>query len=277
MHKSKKSIFLIFIIISTIFSSCNSEKTIKENSKEIVINFFANLNLDNYDLMYKSYPNFRKVKEYWKIDDLKIKSAIINEDNTVSVIGVSNIGNILMILKEIDGNYIIIDSKGISSMFNSNIYKYCKNIGCISENDYDKEISQKCINKEIEFSVIVSKIKHKIESNFNLENNNLTNEYGRLSGYVTMKNNSRFTITGRDYEIYYHFLNSDGNVVFTKKEILNFEPIQYDQSITRDLFISNSDGFDKINIELKILSTEFIENIVSENIEGENCNVTNDL
>jgi len=180
-------------------------------------------------------------------------------------------------LKNKDGKYIITDSKGLASVFNSPIYKYCKKIGCIGTSDYDKDISQICSDKQEDFNSLVYKVKNNIESNFTIQNNNLTINYGYVSGNVTVKNNSRFSIIGRTYEIYYHFLNSSGQIVYTKKEMANYQTIPYGQSITENLFESNSDGFSKIKVELKIISTDFIEEIIAENIEGNNCNVTSDF
>jgi hypothetical protein len=57
----------------------------------------------------------------------------------------------------------------------------------------------------------------------------------------------------------------------------NYQTIPFGQSVTEHLFESNSDGFSKIKVELKIISTDFIEEIIAENIEGNNCNVTSDF
>lgn len=265
---------LLLILISILFCSCESDKTRIEKSEEIVKSFVANLALDNYDLLYKYYPEFQKVKKYWKIDDFKIISTTIDEDKSVSIIGTSKIGNILFNLENEDGKYIIKNSKGLASVFNTPIYKYCKKIGCIGTSNYDKDISQICSVKQDDFNNYVLKIKNNIESNFTIQNSNLTLNYGYVSGNATLKNNSRFSIIGSNYEIYYHFLNSNDQIVFTKKETINIETIPYGQSITKTIFETNADGFDKIKVELKIISTDFIENIIAENIEGSNCNVT---
>lgn len=274
---NRKSILLLAILFTSLFISCESDKTRKEKSEEIVKSFVANLTLDNYDLLYKYYPDFQKVKRYWKIDDFKITSTTIDEDKSVSIIGTSKLGNILFNLKNKDGKYVITDSKGLASVFNSPIYKYCKKIGCIGTSDYDKDISQICSDKQDDFNTLVYKVKNNIESNFTIQNNNLEINYGYVSGNVTVKNNSRFSIIGRNYEIYYHFLNSSGQIVYTKKEMANYQTIPFGQSVTEHLFESNSDGFSKIKVELKIISTDFIEEIIAENIEGNNCNVTSDF
>ena len=273
----RKIFLLLSIICSLTFVSCESNKSIIEKCNETVKTFVANISLDNYDLLYKSYPTFKQMKRYWKIKDFKIENSSIDNDKTVTIIGTCSQGNVMFLMKKVSGSYVITNSKGLSSAFNTPIYKFCKEIGCIGIDSYDTDLSQICSNKEDDFNRIVYRVKNNIETNFLLKNNNLSSSYGYLSGDVTMKNYSRFTIPGYSYEIYYHFLNSSGNIVFTKKETLNYESIQYGQSITKSLYESNSSGFSKINVELKLTSTDFIERVVSENIKGNNCAVSTDF
>jgi hypothetical protein len=269
---------LILSILSLVFYSCESDKSRIEKCNEIVKTFVANLPLDNYEVLYKNYPDFRKVKSYWKLNDFKITNTTIDDDKTVSIIGVSEqLGNILFNLKKVKGKYLIINSKGLASVFNTSLYKYCKKIGCIGVNDYDKDISQICSDKENEFESLVYRIKKNIEQNVMVQNNNLSNNFGYVSGEVTIKNYSRFSIPGRTYEIYFHFLNYNDDIVFTKKEILNYESIQYGQSVTHRLFESSRGNFEKIKAELKLTSTDFVKEIIAENITGSNCEVGNDL
>ena len=277
MKKIQIKTFLLLLFVS-LFYSCETEKSKKDKCEEIVKTFIANLPLDNYEVLYKKYPDFQKVKRYWKVNDFKITSTSIDDDGSVSVIGTSEqLGNILFNLKKDNGKYIIINSKGLASVFNTPIYKYCKKIGCIGINNYDKDISQICSEKEMEFNALVYKIKNNIEQNVMVQNNNLTYNYGYVSGDVTVKNHSRFSIPGRYYELYFHFLNSNGDIVFTKKEILNYQSIGYGQSVTHHLFESSNGNFSKIKAQLKLTSTDFIENIIAENVQGSNCTADNDL
>lgn len=261
----------IFIFIVTLFNSCDTDKTKKDKSEEVVKNFVANLALDNYDLLYTYYPNFKKVKSYWRLDDFKITSTIINDDNSISIIGTSENGNIMFKIEKEGGKYKIIESKGVASVFNAPIYKYCKKIGCIGSNDYDKDISQICTDKQDEFNQFVNKVKTDIESNFDMQNNNLKLNYGYLSGNVTVRNNSRFSILGGTYKIYYHFLNTSGKIGYTLEESSNYQNILYGQSITQNIFESNLSGYSKIQVEIKIISNNFIEKIIADNADGKNC------
>lgn len=269
---------LIVIVLSFSLCSCETDKSRMDKCNEVVNTFIANLPLDNYEILYKIYPEFQKVKKYWKVNEFKITNITIDEEKTVSVIGVSEqLGNLLFNLKKVKGKYQITDSKGLASVFNTSLYKYCKKIGCIGVNDYDKDIFQICSEREEEFKSLIYKIKNNIQQNVIVQNNNLSNKYGYVSGDVTVKNYSRFSIPGQNYELYFHFLNYNGDIVYTKKEMFNYESIPYGQSVTRHLFESGSGNFDMIKAELKLTTTDFIEEIIAENIVGANCQAEHDF
>lgn len=262
------------LILITLYS-CESDKAKIEDAKEVVNRFVTNLQFDNSTILYKTYPNFKKIKRYWVLKDFIITSATIDEDQVISIVGTSShLGNILFIVKKIDGNYIIEDSKGISSVFNSPIYKYCRALGCFGFNIYDKDISQICSQKEEEFGFLVQKTKRNIEENVVVQSSNVTYKFGGyLSGELTLKNNSHYNIPGGDYEIYYHFLNSSGDVVFTKKEQSNFKSIPAGESLSLYLIETGSNSYDDFRTEIKLTSTDFIESTIAENIKGANCQI----
>lgn len=269
---NKNTIFAtVLVICLTGLLSCETDKSRTEKCDNIIQSFIGNLSLDNYDQLNKYYPDFSRIKRYWKAQDFKIQNTTIDDEKTVSVFGSSSQGNIMFILQQKNGNYVITKSKGLSSVFQSNLYKYCKAIGCVGEKSYDADLSELCSEKESEFNALVYKIKSEIESNFIIKNNNLSNNYGYVSGDVTTKNNSRFTIPADSYEIYYSFKNSNGYVVFTKKQEFTLRTIAYGQSITEQLFESNTRNFASIDVELKIISTDFIERVIAEHIKGANC------
>ena len=88
-----------------------------------------NLLFDNYDTMYNLYPSFKNVKTYWKLNDFHVTSATLN-NNSITVLGKSSDTEVFFEIEKLNGKYIIIKSKGLSSDFGSNLYKYCKRIGC---------------------------------------------------------------------------------------------------------------------------------------------------
>lgn len=274
----KISYLTILIASSAIFCSCETDEARKEKCNEIVNAFMANLPLDNYEMLYKYYPSFKTVEKYWKYDKFKIESTTIDETKAASVICSTESGSVFFKLEKVDGSYIITKSKGLSAAFNTPLYKYCKKIGCIGPNDYDGEITQICKDKEVDFKILVSKAKESIESNFMIENNNLKISDGGfgstyVNGEITVKNNSRFSIPAWKYEMYFHFVNSKGKTVFTETDKSNFENIPFGQSLTKRLLVNepSSGAFRKINVELKLTSTSFIEEIIAEHITGDNC------
>ncbi len=261
---------LIIIAIALILSSCETREGKINRSKETVMSFVTNLSFDNYDLMYKSYPYFRDVKTYWKLKDFNITSAVLNED-VVTIVGKSENIEVLFEVKKINGIYIITRSKGLSSDFNSNLYKYSKKIGCISQNIYDVEISRISKENEFEFNQLVKTIKDRIEESVIMENHTITKSYGWARGDITLKNYSRFTIPGSSYNLYVYYTDRKGNTLFTSKQSLNFESIPFGQSKTIRVFESNSSSFQKVGVNLKIINTKFIEDIIGEYAEGRNC------
>jgi hypothetical protein len=266
----KMNNILKIITIAIILSSCETKETKINSSKEVVLSFVTNLSFDNYDLMLSSYPSFRDIETYWKLKDFNISSTILN-NNIVTVVGKSENIDVLFDVEKIDGKYIITKSKGLSSHFNSNLYKFSKKIGCIGQNHYDAEISRICKNNEYRFNQLVRSIKSTIEESVIMENHTVTKNYGWASGDITLKNYSRFTIPGFSYNLYVVYTDSKGNTLFTSKERMNFQSIPFGQSKTISVFESNSRSFQKVGINLKIINTEFIEEIIGEYAEGRNC------
>ncbi len=268
--------FILTTILLAGLCSCETDESRIEKCNSVVNTFMANLPLDNYDILFKNYPNFKEIGTYWKFTDYKIENTSIDEDKSVSIICSTDRGKIFFNLEKIDNRYVIKNSKGLSSAFDTPLYKFCKKIGCLSLGDYDTDISRICGEKEAEFEQIINSAKANIESNVNIANNNLTINYGYVTGDITVKNSSRFTIPRGTYELYYHFLNSNGKVVFTKNEILNFDNIPFGQSVTHHLFQQTTGNFYKVRAEIKLTSTTFIEDIISEHIQGSNCRTNGD-
>jgi hypothetical protein len=120
--------FSFILIFSSCLFWCETDNSRIVTCSEIVKTFLSNLPLDNYDMLFKYYPNFSKIKHYWKINDFRIENTSIDDEKTVSIIGTSSQGNIMFILKKLNANYVIINSKGLASVFNSSLYNYCKEI-----------------------------------------------------------------------------------------------------------------------------------------------------
>jgi hypothetical protein len=226
--------------------------------------------------MYKLYPNFKDVHEYWKLNDFDIVSSALN-DKTVTVIGRSENFEVLFEVEKIEGKYIITKSKGLSSDFNSNLYKFCKNIGCIGLRNYDVEISKICKENKLKFNQLVKTIKNKIEENVIIENHTVRKQYDWASGDITFKNFSRFTIPEYVYKLYVEYSDNNGNILFTSEDIENYKSIPFGQSRTISVLELNIPSFKKIGVKLNITNTTFIEEIIGEYAEGKNCEYSDNL
>ena len=273
--KIKITVFVCGIIL--ILSSCETKESKINSAKEVVMTFMNNLLFDNYDTMYDLYPSFKNVKTYWKLNDFHITNATLN-NNLITVIGKSYDTELFFEIEKLNGKYIIIKSKGLSSDFGSNLYKYCKRIGCIRSNSYDEEISKICIEKRYQFNELIRSIKEKIENNFGMLNHNVTkSSYGSVSGEITVKNNSRFTIPKYSYHLYINYCDNKGDILFTSEETLNYESIPSGQNKTIHVFELNGNSFQKIGVSLKIINAVFIEEIIAEYAEGNNCIYSDNL
>lgn len=262
----------------TLFFNCENEEQKKEKAQDVVKALIANLQVDNYESVYELYPSFKNLTgKYWKYKSIQITSTSLKDDGSVELFANSENGNqLFFVLKKVDANYKISKSKGLSSYFNSNIYKYCKNIGCIGINDSDLDVDKICTDNERGFNIIVNKIKNKIQNNTVLENHTLRKNGGYgvpfyVSGDITIKNYSRFSIPAYSYDIYIKFLNNKDDVLFEYKHYNNFSNIPFNSSDTYHVMKDVDKTFKKVSIELRVLKTNFIEELVGAYAEGSRC------
>lgn len=267
---------ILFLVVILLFG-CETEEQKKEKAQEVVKSFVSNLQFDNYETLYEYYPTFRDVETYWKFNSLNITSTILNSDGKVIIIGETDTSKqVFFELVKFDGNYRITKSKGLSSYYDSNLYKYCKKIGCIGMNEFDSDINRICKENKYDFEALVNSIKYKIENKTRIESNTLKGNFGYgydyVSGEITIKNYSRHSIIGSSYRLYVNYLDSNDNVLFTSDESSsNYKDIGFDQSITLNIYQSIPSRFRKVNIELKLINTKFIESSIPKYAEGSNC------
>lgn len=275
---------IVFIILVSFFFSCETEEQKKKKAQEVVQALISNIQIDNYKSIYEYYPSFRElVGKYWKYSSIEITSTILKEDGTVEIFAKANSNDHLyFVLGKVNSNYMVLKSKGLSSYFNSNLYKYCKNIGCIGINEYDIDIGKICKEKESDFNFLVNRIKNKIEDNFRLENHSLRRNGGwgltpYVSGDIIVKNYSRFTIPRYSYDIYIKFLNNKDKEVYKFNYSSNFSDIPFNSSEKLHIFETVNNNYKKVGIDLVILNSSFIEDIIAEYAEGSLCNYVDNL
>lgn len=278
----KKVFFLLVIIL---FFSCETEEQKKEKAQEVVKALIANMKLENYESSLEYYPGLIKgVGNYRQFNSVNFTSTMIKPDGSIEIFAKSNSNRQLFFtLQNIDGTYKITNSKGLSNYYDSNLYNYCKNIGCFGMSNFDIDVARICKDKDAEFRRLVNSIKYKIESQTRLENQTLTKNggYGMpyyVTGNITIKNHSRFTIPGYSYKLYVNYLDANDNILFTSEESLgNFQAIGFNQSKTIHVMQNSSSKFRKVSVKVKLLNTEFIEKGITEYAKGSNCNYSDNL
>lgn len=273
-----KIIRKVFIIVTLLsLFSCESEETKLNKSKEVVKLFASSTVFNDEEKMRLYYPNNTEIRgSYLVLKDFEIIGASLN-DNIISVIGRSQGREISFDVKKESGKYIIIRSRGFSMFFNSNLYKYCRQIGCIKEGDYDAEISKICHENQLQFDLLVERIKNEIEEGVRLENHSVKNDGYYISGDITYKNYSRFGIPASTYKLYIEYLNNKGDIIFKEEEIA-YGNIPFGASKTTSIANFNiASQARKINISLKIINTSFIEEVIAEHAKGNNCNYSYNL
>jgi hypothetical protein len=273
----KKPILLVLFFFFILISCGKSKKERIKDAKDVVSQFVSATTFENEKLIYELYPSFRGVRQYWKLNDFKLTSATINKDESISIVGKANKRDLYFELEEQDDSYIIKSSKGMSTDYESFLYKFCKRIGCIKGTSTDVSISTACKDKEFEYKKLIRDIQTNIEENVYLENHSVTKNYGMANGDITMKNHSRFSVPGMSYKIEIDFLDNNNNVKYTSNERINVYPIQYGQTATFFVNELNARSFSKIRPRLIITDNSFIEQIIAENAEGANCYYNNNL
>ncbi|GAA4292682.1 hypothetical protein [Aestuariibaculum suncheonense] len=273
----KKLLYLLVILILSL--GCESEERQKQLAQEVVNAFISNILVDNYESMFEYYPSFRELNgNYWKYNSLELTSTIMKQDGSIEIFAKSRSNNQLFFkLIKIDGEFKIVNSKGLSAYYNSNLYKYCENIGCIALTDYDLEIAQVCeINKK-DYNDLINSIKTRIEENTVLVNHTLSKSFGTVSGNITVKNRTRFTVPEYAYDIYVNFLNTSNEVLFSYEDGNSFRSIPANGISTLLVFKDAKNGYAQVDVELKILKTDFIEKIIAEHSEGTRCIYSDNL
>lgn len=270
----KNKVFLLIGLMGLLLS-CETNDQKMNKAKDIVLSFVTNLSFENYDEVFKIYPSFVKVNSYWLLNDFSIKNTMLNE-NKVIITGSTNEREVLFEVEKIDEKYIITKSKGLSSYLNSNLYEYCKKIGCIGTKSYDADIAAICKEKELDFKKLVQKIKVNIEDNVQMINHTIEKNYDWLNGDITIKNNSRFTIPGLSYNLNINYTDNNGKLLLTSKGN-TYSTVYFGQSLSMRVFESNTTSFKKVNVYLKIINTDFIEQIIVKNAEGSNCTYSDNI
>lgn len=277
----KKIIFLSALLL--FLFGCESEKAKIAKSNQAVKSLISNLSVSNWADAYEYYPNLKKLAgdiDINNMSSIKITNSDFTDKN-VNVFGQLKIGNFqkdyLFKTKKINDKWKVYESLGLSEYVNSDIHKFNQRIGCNGFNDV--ELARNSIKNKTLFNEIVRNIKNTIENSISIESNTLDSNYGYTSGYVVIKNNSRYLIKqgnyfNKNYDLFYILKNSRGRELLRDKVDL-ISDITFGG--THKFYIAESIRASKVSVELKIRNTKFIKEIIGSYSEGNNCQYSGNL
>lgn len=276
----KKIIFLSALLL--FLFGCESEKAKIEKSNQAVKSLISNLSVNNWADAYEYYPNLKKLAgdiDINNISSIKITNSDFTDKN-INVFGQLKIGNFqkdyLFKTKKINDKWKVYESLGLSEYVNSDIHKFNQRIGCNGFNDV--ELARNSIKNKTLFNEIVRNIKNTIENSISIESNTLDSNYGYTSGYVVIKNNSRYLIKrgifNKNYDLFYILKNSRGRELLRDKVDLTSD-ITFGG--THKFYINEFIRASKVSVELKIRNTKFINEIIGSHSEGNNCQYSGNL
>ena len=278
-----RRLIFIYALLFLLFG-CESEKDKIEKSNQAVKSLISNLSVNNWAGAYEYYPNLKKLAgdiNTSYLSNIKItNSDLINEN--VNVFGQLKIGNFskdyLFKTKKVDGKWKVYESLGLSEYVNSDIHKFNQKIGCNGFNDI--ELARNSIINKASFNEIVKNIKNSIENSISIESNTLESSYSFTSGYVVIKNNSRYSIkngsySNANYDLFYILKNSRGRELLRNKvDLITSIPF----GGTHKFYVMESIvGSSRVSVELKIRNTKFIKEIVGNYSEGDYCQYSGNL
>ena len=107
-----------------------------------------------------------------------------------------------------NGNYTIINSRGLSAYYGTEFHQFLTLTGCLETDADDATINQECLQREGVYNGTIEAFKKNIESQIVVDNSSLNLNGGYyVSGAVKLYNNSDFEIPSNAYSVYIGFLN----------------------------------------------------------------------
>jgi hypothetical protein len=216
------TILIGFLITLT---SCKTDEDRIKEANSLIEKFTKEISLENFSAANQIYPKFKELEKYWKLNEFNIDNTTIEEDGSISVYGsyqryspkfredikfkVSDNGNGLK----------IIDSKGLTTYYNSPIFEYCKKKGYLSTNDIKKSIdsdisiAKTCKEHEFEFELLVIRCARYVNDNVTWNKEQTTIESGYLgdsySGTISIVNNTGFDLNNNSFDFKLYWFKGD--------------------------------------------------------------------
>ena len=180
----------------------------------------------------------------------------------------------MFVLKEVDGEYIIDHTKGLTAYFKSNLYLFLKNAGCLRNIETDEQISIVCSERQFIFKSLAVQAAKALESSIEIAPSSdaiyLTNSSGFINGEITFVNNSDVDIPAYSYQLYFVFYDKQGKIMDSFEDLGgNHNIIPAHKNITtrinRSLKYGLNNGVDDVSAVLKIIKTDWLESDIVNN------------
>jgi hypothetical protein len=273
---------LIITSLLCIFYSCKSDDDLKKEANEFVNKFVNELLLKNYDYINKVYPEFEGFS-YWIPREFDISETIIESDESITVYGTYhknkiNIEQIKFNLIQENDSYIIRNTKGLSSYFNSALYDYCNKKGYFNKSnadfsiDNDVDVAKVCKDKEFELDLLIDNCIQYVLSNVHLNKHqsNLSLIYfdTSISGDIQIQNNTAFKIGSSNFNFFLNLLSN--NKVCNSTELsdlpyINIEPFSsYNHKI---FYLDNPCKSSKYSVQLELYNRDGFASEVVEKLD----------
>ena len=216
----KITLTIIIGFLITLTSCKTDEDRIKEVNS-IIEKFAKEISLENFSAANQIYPKFSELEKYWKLNEFKIDNTTIEEDGSISVYGSYQRyspkfrEDIKFIVSDKGNGLKIIDSKGLTTYYNSPIFEYCKKKGFLSisdiKNSIDSDISiaKTCKEHQFEFELLIINCARYVNDNVTWNKEQTTIESGYLgdsySGTISIVNNTGFDLNNNsfDFKLYW--------------------------------------------------------------------------
>ncbi|MBM3161651.1 MAG: hypothetical protein FJZ66_09990 [Bacteroidetes bacterium] len=231
-----KNVFylLTFLVVIT---SCKSDEE-KINEANILVEKFANeVALQNFSAANKLYPKFKILDRFWSLNNFQINNTTVETDGSICVYGtfskytIKNREGIKFILKDNGDGQKIIDSKGLSSYYNSPLFEYCKLKGFLSDNledcniDSDISIAKVCKEHLLDLQILLIKCGRYVNENVVMNKQLTTIQAGYFgdsySGTISITNNTGFDLNNDSFDFNIYWFKNGVQTEAHKIEFLN--------------------------------------------------------
>lgn len=226
-----KDKLLIIGLFLFLFTSCKSDDQKKKDANDVVEKFVHEILLENFDAANSIYPKFQKLGEYWIPREFEIENTMIESDGSISIYGSyqkfapKRREELKFIIKDNGKGLQIINSKGLTTYYNSPLFEYCKIKGFLDANDteensidYDCQIAKICQEHKFELELLVDKCARFVTENVLMNKQQTTLQLGYFndsySGTISIINNTGFDISSSsfDFNIYWFKGGSQSDV-----------------------------------------------------------------